>query len=100
MQFDSTVYSEINDENKEILKYFGGEIALYAELIEFHTFGILLSVILFGKKDSGRLFWSYLLFIPLKTSLWEMKGKITNITKTRKNVTYQHTNLNFWNNSK
>ena len=44
MQFDSTVYSEINDENKEILKYFGGEIALYAELIEFHTFGILLSV--------------------------------------------------------
>ena len=62
MQFDSTVYSEINDENKEILKYFGGEIALYAELIEFHTFGILLSVISCGKKDSGRLFWSYLLF--------------------------------------
>ena len=62
MQFDSTVYSEINDENKEILKYLGGEIALYTESIEFHTFGILLSVISFGKKDSGRLFWSYLLF--------------------------------------
>ena len=44
------------------MKYSGGEIALYAELIEFHTFGILLSVTLFGKKDSGRLFWSYLLF--------------------------------------
>ena len=38
------VYSERNDENKEILQYVGGEIALYAELIEFHTFGILLSV--------------------------------------------------------
>ena len=55
MQLGSTVYSEMNYEDKEILKYFGGEIALYAELIEFHTFGILLSVISFGKKDSGRL---------------------------------------------
>ena len=51
MQIDSTVYSEMNDENKEIVKYFGVEIALYAELIEFHTFGIFLSVILFEKKD-------------------------------------------------
>ena len=50
MQFDSTVYSEINEENKEILKYFVGEIALLAELIEFYTFGILLSVISFGEK--------------------------------------------------
>ena len=40
MQFDSTVYSEINDENKEILKYLEGEIALNAELIGFHSFGI------------------------------------------------------------
>ena len=56
------MYSEINDENKEILNYFGGEIALYIELIEFYTFSILVRVISFGKKDLGRLFWSYLLF--------------------------------------
>ena len=70
MQFDSTVYSEINDENKEILKYFGGEIALYAELIEFHTFGILLSVILSGwKKRFWQIILVFCLLVLLKTSI-------------------------------
>ena len=70
MQFDSTVYSEINDENKEILKYFGGDIALYAELIEFHTFGILLSVKSFGKKIQVDYFGHiFCLLVILKASL-------------------------------
>ena len=71
MQFDSTVYSEINDENKEILKYFGGEIALYAELIEIHTFGILLSVISFGKKRILVDYFGHIfcLLVILKSSL-------------------------------
>ena len=63
MQFDSTVCSKMNEENKKVLKYLGGEIAFYAEFIEFHTLGILLSVISFGKKDSGRLFWSVCWFL-------------------------------------
>ena len=40
MQFDSTVYSEMNEVNKEALQYLGGEIALHAEFIEFHALGI------------------------------------------------------------
>ena len=70
VHLDSTVYSEINDDNKEILKYFGGEIALYAELIEFHTFGILLSVILsVWKKRFWQIILVFCLLVPLKTSL-------------------------------
>ena len=46
----------MKDENSEVLKYLGEDIALYVVFSEFHTLVILFSVMSGGKKDSGRLF--------------------------------------------
>ena len=43
-------------------KYLWFDIALYAVFTEFHVLGILFRVMSVGKKDSGILFWSCLLF--------------------------------------
>ena len=61
VHFDSFLLSEMNEENNEVLKYLGEDIALKALFNEFHVLGILFSVMSVGKKDSGKLFWSYLI---------------------------------------
>ena len=59
MQFDS---SKMNEEEKEVLKNLGGEIALFAEFNEFHIFGLLLSVISVEKKRF-RYDYAYLSYV-------------------------------------
>ena len=52
----------MNEEEKEVLKNLGGEIALFAEFNEFHIFGLLLSVISVEKKRF-RYDYAYLSYV-------------------------------------
>ena len=46
-------------------KYLWEDIALYALFNEFRVLGILFSGMTVGKKDLGKLFWSYIINIKL-----------------------------------